>query len=347
MFSTHSNLGAPSKDAEVHDVQIIKKDCNDSIDNFATKSIAKTETSSTAFKPLSSGKLAKNNKLPLIKPLATAMYYCGITSPENDDIPTACLKHLKSTRHKTKSNGFRWQRSVVRKWVDDVSFREEVKQELVKLLKNGKRESSNNRRKKTSIKPDNVSANEKYCVCKNPDDGSLYVFCQTCSLWLHPKCVFDDDDLALTLTRQQWNKCNLACKDKKDQSVDEEKQTLYHIVRLTKHCNSSDEKECNSYGNKTNESDFNESNPSRRISQATSFTCSLVKEDHNSIQPNINKENDFSEVISDSDNLSQNVSRGYVSMQTASSTGNDKVKDVSSKVTGEEERKDDSAACLQ
>ena len=62
--------------------------------------------------------------------------------------------------------------------------------------------------KDTSSDPDA----EFYYVCKKPDDGELYVFCQTCLMWLHPKCVFDANDLALTLTQDQ---CNCVCNDKK------------------------------------------------------------------------------------------------------------------------------------
>ena len=90
----------------------------------------------------------QDNKLALIKPRATVKYYGGIIFPENDYVPTACLKHLKSTRHKTIPSGFRWQRSVVRKWVE----------ELVKLLKKNKRESDKNRREKTS--------QTRQCKCK-------------------------------------------------------------------------------------------------------------------------------------------------------------------------------------
>ena len=44
---------------------------------------------------------------------------------------------------------------------------------------------------------------ELFCACKKPNDGQLYVLCETCNMWLHPKCVFDNDHLALALTKKQ------------------------------------------------------------------------------------------------------------------------------------------------
>ena len=87
---------------------------------------------------------------------------------------------------------------------------------------------------------------EFYCVCKKPDDGELYVFCQTCLMWLHPKCVFGANDLALTLTQNQWLKRNCVCNDKKHFSVNNYKQVLYHNVNgdeVTSRNNSSWNKE--------------------------------------------------------------------------------------------------------
>ena len=51
---------------------------------------------------------------------------------------------------------------------------------------------------------ENVVTNNKqqlYCICNKPDDGSMYVFCEACHQWLHPKCVFEEGQLALTLTK--------------------------------------------------------------------------------------------------------------------------------------------------
>ena len=33
-------------------------------------------------------------------------------------------------------------------------------------------------------------------------------------MWLHPKCVFDKDHVALTLTKEQWEKCRCVCNGK-------------------------------------------------------------------------------------------------------------------------------------
>ena len=81
----------------------------------------------------------------------------------------------------------------------------------------------------------NNKQEELFCACKKPNDGQLYVLCETCNMWLHPKCVFDNDHLALTLTKKQWERCRCICKGKNITNVHaknpvncNEKQIFYH-----------------------------------------------------------------------------------------------------------------------
>ena len=69
-----------------------------------------------------------------------------------------------------------------------------------------------NFKKSNSSKSNNIfKMNELYCFYQKPDDGELYIYCEGCSSWLHPKCAFDNNDLASTLTPEQWKTCNLLC----------------------------------------------------------------------------------------------------------------------------------------
>ena len=71
--------------------------------------------------------------------------------------------------------------------------------------------------------------NEVYCFCQKPDDGGMYIYCEGCSSWLHPKCAFGNNDLALTSTPEQWKTCNLLCNGSTT-TIHNSKQTLYHRV---------------------------------------------------------------------------------------------------------------------
>ena len=139
---------------------------------------------------------------------------------------------------------------------------------------------------------------QEFCVCKKPDDGSLYVFCQTCASWLHPKCVFYADDLALTLSRQQWNKCNLACENQRSFSVDNEKQILYHVVK-PKSNTQSNEKENNDQKKETiHPSDSNELNDlSRSAAQENNNPCNFICKAKDFIK----NENDLTKTVSRGD----------------------------------------------
>ena len=57
----------------------------------------------------------------------------------------------------------------------------------------------------------------------------MYIYCEGCSSWLHPKCAFGNNDLALTLTSEQWKTCNLLCNGSTT-TIHNSKQTLYHRV---------------------------------------------------------------------------------------------------------------------
>ena len=56
----------------------------------------------------------------------------------------------------------------------------------------------------------------------------MYIYCEGSSSWLHPKCAFENNDFALTLTPEQWKTCNLC--NGSTTTIQNSKQTLYHKV---------------------------------------------------------------------------------------------------------------------
>ena len=133
-----NNSNCPDKIFERPEViEDVMDNFNKPLNSTATKSLAEIESSLSSVRPLPSCKLLRNYQSGVAKNLASAMLNCNVTSVGNDRIPSACLKYLKTTNHKTKSGYYRWQRSVCRKWVDDSSFRKEVKLQLKFLKKAG------------------------------------------------------------------------------------------------------------------------------------------------------------------------------------------------------------------
>ena len=57
----------------------------------------------------------------------------------------------------------------------------------------------------------------------------MYIYCESCSSWLHSECAFEKNDLALTLTPEQWKTCNLLWIGSTT-TIHNSKQTLYHKV---------------------------------------------------------------------------------------------------------------------
>ena len=91
-------------------------------------------------------------------------------------------------------------------------------------------DAKKNFKKSNSSKSKNIlKMNELYCFCQKPDDGGMYIYCEGCRSWLHPKCAFGKNDLALTLTPEQWKTCNLLCNGSTT-TIHNSKQTLYHSV---------------------------------------------------------------------------------------------------------------------
>ena len=148
--------------------------------------------------------------------------------PAGKIVPIVCLNFMVKCRRSSVSNRKRWLAAIKRKWAD-IHFREEVKekysafQQANSVSKKGLNNDSNN-----ALENDNDKQMKLYCTCQKPDDGKMYVYCETCLNWLHPRCVFDQNDLAITLTSDQWDKCSCACRGKKINHGS--KQVMYHNV---------------------------------------------------------------------------------------------------------------------
>ena len=84
---------------------------------------------------------------------------------------------------------------------------------------------------KTFDREQQSKTNKFFCVCNKPNDGSMYVFCETCHQWFHPKCVFEKGHLALTLPQVQWEKCNCICKGVSI-STENKLVTFYHSLQF-------------------------------------------------------------------------------------------------------------------
>ena len=52
-----------------------------------------------------------------------------------------------------------------------------------------------------------------YCICKKSNDQCSYIECDTCKEWLHPKCIFSNNHIALLLSENQWQNVHLLCSD--------------------------------------------------------------------------------------------------------------------------------------
>ncbi|KAL5019018.1 hypothetical protein ScPMuIL_004740 [Solemya velum] len=50
-------------------------------------------------------------------------------------------------------------------------------------------------KEKTFVYPKLKLKSEEYCVCNQPDDGSLYIQCEICEKWFHPSCVGAEEDI--------------------------------------------------------------------------------------------------------------------------------------------------------
>ena len=64
--------------------------------------------------------------------------------------------------------------------------------------------------KSNSSKSKNIlKMKEVYCFFQKPDDGGMNIYCEGCSSWLHSKYAFKNNDLASTLTPEQWKALQL------------------------------------------------------------------------------------------------------------------------------------------
>ena len=93
---------------------------------------------------------------------------------------------------------------------------------------------SNRQFEKSKQNDSNEKPEELYCICRSPNDDSLYVFCEACQEWFHPKCVFKKDHLALILSEEQWKNCNCVCTGV-NLSLKNNLTTLYHSVKTVDH----------------------------------------------------------------------------------------------------------------
>ncbi|KAL5021936.1 hypothetical protein ScPMuIL_001091 [Solemya velum] len=50
-------------------------------------------------------------------------------------------------------------------------------------------------KEKTFVYPKLKLKSKEYCVCNQPDDGSLYIQCEICEKWFHPSCLPSPIDL--------------------------------------------------------------------------------------------------------------------------------------------------------
>ena len=94
-------------------------------------------------------------------------------------------------------------------------------------------------------------------LSKKKNDGKLYVECESCLMWLHPKCVFEKNELGTSLSDFQWSKCRLQCGQSEP-----EIPILYHRCSGSNNEMEVSFKKKNFYGQKT----------SKRIQQADIFS---------------------------------------------------------------------------
>ncbi|CAK8682866.1 unnamed protein product [Clavelina lepadiformis] len=154
----------------------------------------------------------------------------------NDSLPSSCIKsYLKQLKCKISEQRIKRLR---REWTRNTKFRESVLQHYNDLITANTLQYSeltiscfpkeDNSREQNSIGnlvklpvffktqcSDRLSGTispKLYCFCNKPDNYELYVFCEGCNQWLHPKCVFPDGSLALKLTRQEWESSRCVCK---------------------------------------------------------------------------------------------------------------------------------------
>ena len=82
------------------------------------------------------------------------------------------------------------------------------------------------------------SDNSLYCICKKSNDQCLYIECDTCKEWFHPKCIFSDNHIALLLSENQWQNVHLLCSDQIPNFFDS-KPVFFHDINLNKSTDSS------------------------------------------------------------------------------------------------------------
>ena len=205
---------------------------------------------------------SKNSKIPkrnkkLALGIAEALLECDTPFVEMKSLPAKCLQKIYHSLHQPQS----CQRSFIKRiqiqFKRDEQFRKEIKmhwldlfnrtatpqpnvamQNISKLKCNVKRDSpiyvATHQFQDNSLmlkSEKNETKSEKlYCICRTPNDGGLYVFCETCKEWLHPKCVFHKDHLALSLTKEQWKKCNCVCENT-EIPYKKNSATVYHLVK--------------------------------------------------------------------------------------------------------------------
>ena len=95
-------------------------------------------------------------------------------------VPIVCLNFMVKCRRSSVSNRKRWLAAIKRKWTD-IYFREEVKEKYSafqqansvskKILNNDSNNASENYNDKQM---------KLYCTFQKPDDGKMYVYCETC-----------------------------------------------------------------------------------------------------------------------------------------------------------------------
>ena len=72
-----------------------------------------------------------------------------------------------------------------------------------------------------------------YCICKKSNDQCLYIECDTCKEWFHPKCIFSNNHIALLLSENQWQNVHLLCSDQIPSFFDS-KPVFFHDIELNK-----------------------------------------------------------------------------------------------------------------
>ena len=171
--------------------------------------------------------------------LAKSLFQNKLSFPIDNRLPQTCLEDLFQVFHLAKSSRKNFFDRIQKKFKRNDLFKRKIKNRLSNFYKihgttyNEKQTKKNLDRKldkkvinysidqipniaaaktfnreqqkiKTIKNPKNYKLNKQhqqvFCVCNKPNDGSIYVFCETCHQWFHPKCFFEKGHLALTLS---------------------------------------------------------------------------------------------------------------------------------------------------